>query len=107
MGVQPRRNCGAGCFSPMLRCDGWGRNMIRLQRTGPKYLDVVGAVCQIKRKWESEPCGGALCVEDHRGNVTDMMWNYELFCVKCGVCDPNGWRTQAEVREAAAHFGRE
>jgi hypothetical protein len=79
--------------------------MIRLQRTGQTYLDVIGAVCQIQRKWESEPCGGALCVQDHRGSGTDPHWNYELFCTKCGVCDPNGWRTQAEVRQAAAHFG--
>ena len=79
---------------------------VKLVRTGRQYLDVTGATCQCQQPWEDEPCGGELRVEDHRGRVSETWLNYELFCVKCGTCDPDGWRTQAEVKAAAERFGR-
>jgi hypothetical protein len=77
------------------------------------YRDVIGAVCQYQRPWESEPCGGELLVEDH-GSGSDRMndgepsaeHRYELFCDRCKECDCNGYRTLAEVREAAKTFGQ-
>ena len=69
-----------------------------------RYFDVVGAVCQLQRQWESEPCGGSLRVEDWRDEVGRES-RYELFCDKCQTCDPDGWRTQAQVIDAAKRFG--
>ena len=79
---------------------------IRLHRVDSRYLDVIGATCQMQQPWESEPCGGKLCVEDWRGRVSERWLNYELFCATCGTCDPDGWQTQAEVISAATSFGR-
>jgi hypothetical protein len=73
------------------------------RQPGGAYLDVIGAVCQVQRPWESRPCGGALRVEDHRDNAS-REFRYELFCDKCKTCDPDGWRTQAQVLEAARKF---
>ena len=78
-------------------------SLVREYKHG-RYLDVVGAVCQLQREWESEPCGGALRVEDWRDEV-EREWRYELFCVKCKTCDSDGRRTQAQVIEAAKRFG--
>lgn len=47
-------------------------------------------------------CGGTLAVQDHcpphvPGHIPPKSGRYECFCVKCRTCDPNGWRTRAEV----------
>lgn len=80
--------------------------VVRLVRQSPRgrYMEVVGAVCQFQRQWETEPCGGSLRVEDWRDEV-ERDSRYELFCDKCKACDPAGWRTQSQVIEAAKHFG--
>ena len=78
-------------------------SLVRKFRHG-RYLDVVGAVCQLQRPWESQPCGGQLKVEDWQ-DETAPEWRYELFCDKCGTCDTDGHRTQKQVIEAAARFG--
>jgi hypothetical protein len=78
-------------------------SLVREYKHG-RFLEVVGAVCQLQRKWESEPCGGSLRVEDWRDEVA-REWRYELFCDKCKTCDSDGWRTQAQVIDAAKRFG--
>lgn len=69
-----------------------------------RYLDVFGAVCQLQRPWESKPCGGNLRVKDWRDEVNRDI-RYELFCERCKTCDPDGWRLQSQVIDAAARFG--
>ena len=78
-------------------------SLVRRFKNG-QYMDVVGARCQLQQPWESAPCGGVLLVKDWRDEA-GRDWRYELFCDTCKTCDTDGWRTQAQVIDAAKRFG--
>ena len=74
----------------------------RLLRESHAFLDPQ-ATCGLP-DCKGGICGGRLRVEDWRPKGGRGQWRYELFCERCGDCDPNGYATQAEVMTDGLEF---
>jgi hypothetical protein len=72
---------------------------ITIKRTSDDYLEVTGATCGLTVG--GIRCGGELKIQDFGGRDE---WRYELFCERCKTCDPNGYQTLAEVRQAVSEY---
>lgn len=65
-----------------------------LKRVDKYLLEITGLTCK---------CGGALRVKDwHFKGVREG--RYEIYCLVCGDCDPNGWDRQDQILEGARDF---
>lgn len=49
-------------------------------------------------------CGGVIRIKDWR--IAASEFRFEAHCVRCGVCDPNGWGSRAECKSEAAKYFR-
>jgi hypothetical protein len=72
---------------------------IAIKRISDDYLSVTGATCGLTVG--GIRCGGELKIQDF--GIRDE-FRYELFCEKCKTCDPNGYQTLVEVRQAVGEY---
>lgn len=75
------------------------RRLVRRSRGGSYLAFDPPLICE---------CGGEVEVRDYR-SPSSRSWasaemRYEAFCTGCNVCDPNGYGTQAEIKEEAPKY---
>lgn len=76
------------------------RRLVRCSRGGSYLAFDPPLICE---------CGGGeVEVRDYR-SPSSRSWasaemRYEAFCTGCNVCDPNGYGTQAEIKEEAPKY---
>lgn len=76
----------------------------RLVRCSRQFLEIVGLRCGLLHKLSGQrPCGGTLRVEDFYPKAVNG-GRYEIFCVRCGAHDPNGWARQDQILPAARKY---